>query len=207
MRLAIVLALVACSGTKSSKDGITVELASVTLANDCGDRGYQPPPPPPEPTASANMASKEAARQEVARVEPAAEMPCPPGKQCRSFSGGCAQTSMQLAFRANSTATVTVKKVELLDGMGKYVQDLAPRLPSRWDADRYVVWNEQLEPGKPIAASYALAAPDWRKLGGDDARTKKYHLRVVITVNDSDHTLEKQSISPVVSQPDVVTLR
>ncbi len=203
MRAAVLALLAACGGSTSDKGGILVELASITLADDCGDFGYMPPPSKPalEPRHEEKAASGDVA---------ASEAYCPPGAKCRSSSPGrsCAQTSMQLAFSAPTVATVKIKKVELLDGMGKYLQDLEPRLPKRWDGSAYVAWNEQLEGGKPLSTSYALTAPNWEKLGGRmEAQTKKYHLHVVVTIGDNEHSLEKQSIQPAVMQPDVVTLR
>ena len=198
MRAAVLAMFAACGGNTSDKGGVFVELASITLADDCGTSGYMPPPskPPPE------------ARQEKSAGAEASEVYCPPGGDCGDRYRGCAQTSMQLAFSAPTAAIVKVKKVELLDGMGKYIQDLAPRLPSRWNGSAYVAWDEKLDGGKPLSTSYALAAPNWAKLGGRmEAQSKKYHLHVVVTVDDREHSLEKQSIQPAVMQPDVVTLR
>jgi hypothetical protein len=216
----VLLSLVACGGHRSTKDGITVELASVTLANDCGSYGM--PPPPPEVMAAAPM-KREAAGQRVADEDisagaasvVASETYCPPGADCRSAGrhrGGCQQTSMQLYFKALAPAVVKIKKVELLDVAGKYVQDLASRSPTHWNDSAYVAWDEKLVPGKQVSTSYALAAPNWNKLGGrEKAQTKKYHLRVVVDIGDAEHTLEKLSISPAVMQampePDVVTMR
>jgi len=214
---ACLLVLVACGGNRSTKDGVTVELASVTLANDCGN--YGAPPPAPQVMAQAELkreaASERAASQDVAGAA-ASVVACPPGDDCQSAGRargyGCQQTSMQLYFKALAPTVVKVKTVELLDAAGKYVQDLAPRSPTHWNDSQYVAWDEKLVPGKQVSTSYALASPNWDKLGGRvNAQTKTYHLRVVITVGDSEHTLEKHSISPAVMQampePDVVTMR
>jgi hypothetical protein len=221
-RAAILLALVACGGNRSTKDGVTVELASVTLANDCGSWGA--PPPPPEVMAqredkSELVAAKRAANQDIARESAgaaASEAACPPGETCGSSfrrRSGCQQTSMQLYFRAASPTSVKIKTVELLDAQGKWVQDLAPRAPTYWNDSAYVGWDEHIVGGnKQVSASYALTTPNWDKLGGRVlAQTKTYHLRVVVAVGDADHTLEKMSITPTVIQvmpePDVVTMR
>ncbi len=194
MRAGALVLLAACGGSSSDKAGVAVELASVTLADDCGDYGYMPPPskPPPDPKAE----RREAASQDVANESTA------------KVYRGCSQTSMQVSFSSDHAASVTVKKVELLDGNGKYIQDLTPRMPMRWNGSGYEKWDEKLEPTKPLSASYALAAPNWTKLGGRlEAQSKKYHLHVVIDAGGSDHSLDKQTIAPVVMQPDVVTLR
>lgn len=196
-KLALV-GLVACGGSSSDKGGVAVELASVTLADDCGTAGYMPPPPKPPPPA------KEERRSEAAATMASQDV----ANEKTSVYRGCAQTSMQVAFSADHATTVTVKKVELLDGNGKYIQDLEARMPMRWNGSGYEKWDEKLEPTKPLSASYALAAPDWKKLGGRmEAQSKRYHLHVVIEAGGSSHSLDKQTIAPVVMQPDVVTLR
>jgi hypothetical protein len=221
MKLAAVmlLSLVACGGNRSTKDGVTVELASVTLASDCG--GYGAPPPPPQVMALAEKKEQREANEWVpdskTSAGAAASQPyCAPGAACQSagsvYRGGCQQTSMQLYFKTLAPAVVKIKTVELLDSGGKYVQNLAPRLPTVWNDSQYVGWDEKLVPGKQVSTSYALAAPNWDRLGGRErAQTKTYHLRVVVEVGDSEHTLEKLSITPAVMQanrePDVVTMR
>ncbi len=198
MRAVAVVLLAACGGSSSDKGGVAVELASVTLADDCGDYGYMPPPskPPPDPKAERREAAGQEANEAPARSAGTA------------VYRGCSQTSMQISFSADHAATVTVKKVELLDGNGKYIQDLTPRMPMRWNGSGYEKWDQTLEPTKPLSASYALVAPDWKKLGGRmEAQSKRYHLHVVIDAGGTDHSLDKQTIAPVVMQPDVVTLR
>ncbi len=198
MRIPVALVLLAaCGGSSSDKGGVAVELASVTLADDCGTAGYMPPPPKPPPAAKEERRGEAAsvASQDVANEK-------------SSVYRGCAQTSMQVAFSADHATTVTVKKVELLDGNGKYIQDLEARMPMRWNGSGYEAWDQKLEPTKPLSASYALAAPDWKKLGGRmAAQSKRYHLHVVIDAGGRSHSLDKQTIAPVVMQPDVVTLR
>lgn len=227
MRLALaLLAVAACSGNRSSKEGVTVELASVTLASDCGN--WAAPPPPPEimavvaPREKTEVAASERPADEdrpaaAAKVGRSASQDVPArGAAGESMSQervrhSCQQTSMQLYFRANSPTAVKIKSVELLDASGKHIQDLAVRAPTVWNNSSYVAWDEKVIGGaKQVSASYALATPDWTKLGGRmEAQTKTYHLRVVVLVGDAEHTLEKMSISPMVievrAEPDVVT--
>ena len=88
------------------------------------------------------------------------------------------------------------------------LQPLAARSPTKWNASKYEPWDGKLAAGQLAQVSYSLAAPDWNKLGSRmQAQTKKYQLRVVLEVGDSEHTLEKQSISPALMMPDVVTRR
>ncbi len=207
MRSAILLVMVGCgsaASTSSSKGDVSVELSSVTLADDCGTSGNPPPPP-------TQVAGKEAAAERVADgpANMVAQGSCAKGANCNfARSRGCDQTSMQLAIKSGDALGVRVKKVELLDAGGKSLQQLAARSPTKWGASKYEPWDEKLAAGQLAQTSYSLAAPDWNKLGGRmDAQTKKYQLRVVVEVGDSEHTLEKQSISPALMQPDVVTLR
>jgi hypothetical protein len=210
MRSVLLLVLIGCGspGPSSTKDGVTVDLASVTLADDCGDHGYIPPP--------TVVADKSDAKVDPASKEPMAERAasqpyCPPGAPCNnavSHARGCSQTSMQLSFKAGAATTVKVTKVELLDESQKTIGTLASRLPKRWDSSKYIAWNEQLGANERVATSYALAAPNWEDMGGRfKAQAKKYQLRVTINVGDAEHVVEKQSISPVVMQPDVMTRR
>jgi hypothetical protein len=210
MRSVLLLALIGCGspGPSSTKDGVTVDLASVTLADDCGDHGYIPPPTVVAQAGSDHQKAADteiAAKQSVARSETA----CPNGEDCHHHARaarGCSQTSMQLSFKGTAPS-VKIKKVELLDDTSRPIQELASRSPKKWDGNKYVAWNEQLA-GDRVATSYALAAPKWEDLGGRlKAQAKKYHVRVTIAVGDSEHTVEKQSISPAVMQPDVVTSR
>jgi hypothetical protein len=206
MRRLLVLALIGCGspGPSSTKDGVTVELASVTLADDCGDHGYIAPPAVVAEKSDKAEKPDPMAKQAVAR----SEAYCPPGDECnnRRMARGCSQTSMQLSFKGTAPS-VKVKKVELLDDKSMPLQELASRLPKKWDGNKYVAWNEALA-GDRVATSYALAAPNWESLGGRmKAQANKYHVRVTIAVGDAEHTVEKQSISPAVMQPDVVTLR
>ena len=212
MRSVILLMLVGCGSTpstSSAKGGVSVELSSVTLADDCGDRGS--PPPPPSQLAAAGSGKMTDEQKRAAEAESANMVAgsCAKGANCNfARSRGCDQTSMQLAFKSGDAAGVHVKKVELLDAAGKSLQELASRKPTRWNASKYEAWDEKLAADQLAQTSYALAAPDWNKLGGRmDAQTKKYQLRVVVEVGGADHTVEKQSISPALMQPDVVTLR
>jgi hypothetical protein len=200
MRSPLLLLVIGCgSGPLSNKDGVAVELGSVTLADDCGDHGYIAPPAEPSKELKEAQVTEKAAMADVAS--------CPKDADCgHSGALSCNQTSMQLSFKAAAPATVKVKRVELLDDKSMPIQELTARLPKSWNGRQYTAWNEQLAKTDRFATSYALSAPNWEKLGGRmKAQGHKYHLRVTITVGDTDHTVEKQSISPVVMQPDVVT--
>ena len=58
-----------------------------------------------------------------------------------------------------------------------------------------------------LAVSYKLSAPDWNKLAGGQwqAASKKFALRVTVSISDKDRTVEKQSIVPAMPEPAVAT--
>jgi len=171
---------------------VTVELAAVTLADDC-----------PDPVVET---------QRNAKPTPGAVAPTPPadrcaGPDCGSLRARCDQTSMQLAFHSSAgtkPTQVSVKKVELLDAEGNVLGQLAARNPTRWGTDTYVRWDQTLGPEQTLQASYALASPNYEAVGGrGNAEGKTFQLRVTIAVGNSERVVEKQSISPVVLEPDV----
>ena len=88
---------------------LSVELAAVTLGDDCAP----PPPATPKPA--------------ITQPPAAAPMKVAPGG---SYRGACDQTTMQLVIKTPSSfkaGTVKIKKVELLDADGKLLQTLAAR--------------------------------------------------------------------------------
>ncbi len=133
-RFVLLAALVACGGSSSDKAGVAVELASVTLADDCGDHGYRAPPSTPPPEAKKERAAaNETVSQDVAARSAGS-----------AYAPSCSQTSIQISFSSDHADQVTIKKVELLDATGKYIQDLAARSPSRWNGSQYEKWDEKL---------------------------------------------------------------
>lgn len=204
MRHAIIVALAVtgCSKsfTSSTASGVSVELAGVTLADECGDSG--PPPKPP------GIVAKRApvGQDKVDAMEP----PCH-GSDCRqAHAAACDQTSMQLAMRSSASAAMTIhiKQVELLDSGGKVLEVLTARKPSKWaDDGSYVSWDETVAANQTLAASYSLSSPSWDKIaeGRVKAHTKVFALRVTVTVGNAETTVEKQSIQPVMLEAPVET--
>ncbi len=179
---------------------VMVELAAVTLADDCGSTDLPPPVaqmnrPGPSPAAA-----------------PAVRAPMPPGDICEDcvYTPHCDQTSMQLALRATAgtgTTNVKIKKVELLDSRGNFLANLDARLPTKWDGQRYAAWDQTIGADQKLAASYLLNAPDWNALTGSrwSAHTKTFQLRVTLAVGTKDRTVDKQSITPAMLEPPVPT--
>jgi len=180
---------------------VRVELAAVTLGDDCGDHGFIPPP--------IAMAPAEAPMP----PPPGAAAPCNPsmGSCGGSYVQHCDQTSMQLSLRASDGSeptNVRVKLVELLDTDGKLLAKLAPRSPTRWTTDgSYTPWDQTIAPNQTLAASYSLSAPDWNTLTGSrwNAHSKTFQLRVILTIGSKDRTVDRQSITPAMLPPPVPT--
>jgi hypothetical protein len=219
-RFMLLVAFVACSKaepTSSPNDPgvaprsaeIAVELAGVTLAEDCGDSVKTKPPQPPAQPRQDKAAA-------IMPAQPAAEMSvgaCATPGGCGSLpQPACEQTAMQLSLKVPdgvSASTIKIKTVELLDSTGKTVATLVSRAPSKWDGKgAYVTWDEAVPAGKADhSVSYKLTAPDWNALTGGrwNAPSKRFNLRVTVTIGNREKTIEKQSIQPATPEPHVVT--
>lgn len=178
-----------------------VELAAVTLGDDCGSTDLTPP------VAQMNRPSPSAIPAGVPAVAP-----MPPADICEGcvYRPHCDQTSMQLSLRATAgagTTSVKIKKVELLDARGKFLANLDARMPTKWDGQSYVEWNQTITGDQKLSASYLLSAPDWSQLAGNrwNAHTKTFQLRVTLAVGTTDRTVDKQSITPAMLEPPVPT--
>jgi hypothetical protein len=184
VRSSFVLALAAfafaCGGSpapdttpRNKANKVEVTIASVTLADDCGTG---PTTMPSEPTAS---------------LGDSASMDEPSGGASMSASmarRACEQSSIQLRV-ANSTdagSKVAIEKVEVLDESGAVVGELTPRDPSKWDADAYAAWDEQVAPSQVLQVSYALSAPLVE-------RGATYTVRVTLAAGDDQRTLEQKT--------------
>jgi hypothetical protein len=164
--------------TQPAAPDVMVELAAVTLGDDCGG-------------------------------SPAVMAPMDICEGC-TYTPHCDQTSMQLSLKATAgtgSTAIQVKKVELLDHRGAFLADLTSRTPTRWNGDAYQPWNQSIEAGRTLSASYMLTAPDWNKLtkGRWNAHTKTFQLRVTLAVGSKDRTVDKQSITPALLEPAVPT--
>ena len=88
---------------------------------------------------------------------------------------------------------IQVKRVELLDAAGTVVGTLTPRTPSRWVDGTYQPWDQHLEAGQNVTASYALSAPRWDQLPGGRDPSAVYRARVTISIDGEDRTFDKQA--------------
>ena len=204
-RVGFLVVMVACSkaeppeqepAVSPKRPEVKVELAGVTLGDDCADGvTTQPIAPPSAPAASAP------------RPEAAGDCGLP---GCLTRVNACEQTVMQLALDVPADAAATtfkIKRVELLDDQGTLFSTLTARAPSRWNGRAYVAWDETVATGKTtLAVSYKLSAPDWSKTHGKlGASGKRFTLRVTTAISDRERTIEKQAIVLVMPEPAAVT--
>lgn len=185
-KLALLLVVAGCwsSGTPSpikppAPGAIVVDIASVSLAEDCGTDAQPADPVRPIQRSSSS------------RPNPASV----PGSSSQSDDSrgeaACEQTTMQLSIKAGSAGAIRVKRVELLDAKGKVVGTLTPRAPSRWVDSNYQPWDQRVEAGQNLTASYALSAPTWATLPGGRDPSAAYRVRVTIAIDDEERTFDK----------------
>lgn len=186
MKTAVLLAALtgcwsASQPTPTTNTDVKVDLASVSLADDCPDAAAADIPAPSQGScAGPGM--------------------CPDMGRRR-----CEQTMLQVTVDAKAATELHIKKVELLDPSGKVLGTLAARKPTQWsdNSGAYVAWNEKVPGDKPLKASYSLSAPDFGDNGPDPSVT--YKVRVTFAVGGKDQVIEKEaSVSANVEAP-VVT--
>ena len=180
-------AIAGCAASDATpKQDVAVELAAVTLGEDCPGT---PPPPPPA-------------------TKPAADSDAKANRLDDYATRACRQTSMQLSLKnpAAAITTIAIKRVELLDSNHKLLEVLAARKPTRWDGKRYVVWDQSIGANEALATSYVLASPSWDKLvkGRNNAPTT-FHVRVTLTIGTQTRTIEKQTTAAAMIEPEVDT--
>jgi hypothetical protein len=191
-----------------AKPELKIALAGVTLADDCADGvATKPTPPPAAPVKQAKTAP--AADIAASQTMPSAGA-CADPSNCHGPSfpqQPCEQTSMQLSVRAADATSIKIKRIELLDSSGKVVDVLTAKAATRWETDKYIAWDETLAAKQELVASYKLSSPAWDKIskGRWNAHTMTFQLRVTVTADGADRTIEKTSITPAMLEPPVAT--
>lgn len=180
-RFLLLAALAACTASEAAPPATRVELAAVTLGEDCA-------PPPSTPATPARPA---------------------PGAFAPS-SRTCEQTSIQLSIASPAGAAATalrVTRVELLDAKGARLQMLTVRTPQRFLDGEYQAWDGKLAAGETVSAMYALSAPNWSKLTGGrwNAHDKVFQVRVTYALGGRSRTVVKQAVSAARIDPAVPT--
>ena len=198
--------------TPAPTGDVTIELAGITLGDDCGG-DWTPPPPATAPAATTPPASTAPASPAAVSPSrgPAAPSSCAVGANCGGSTRACQQTSVQLSMQAKggtTPTTIRVKKVELLDSSGKLLAELASRAPMKWtDAGSYQPWDQTIAPGAQLAVSYTLASPAWGSMEGGmyGQANKTFQVRVTVLVGTKDRVIEKAAIQPTIMPPAVPT--
>jgi len=159
---------------------ITIQMSSVTLAEDCGAAAVHPPAP-------------DSTGQSERKRAPRAESEADSDERAKS-QRRCEQTSMQLSLTgapSGSPVQLGVKKVGLFDDKGTLIGELTSRDPSVWSATgAYVPWDQTVAPTKTLAVTYMLSAPNWSKVGNRWDRS--YTLKAVLTVGGADRSVERE---------------
>lgn len=179
---------------------ITVDLASVSLAEDCGTNAKPADPVIAPPTHR---------KPQPPQAPKASQPPGAPASNSGGYHAGeraCEQTTMQLSIKAEGAGTISIKRVELLDASGKLVGTLTPRSPSTWTGGDYQPWDERVAAGQNLTASYALSAPEWSKLPGGRDPSLQLRVRVTVGVGNEERTLDKAAVveGPALPMPEGV---
>lgn len=170
---------------------VTVEIASVTLGDDCGA-----------------AAARASAGDSVAGAPPPARAQVGASAMAK-MARACEQTSVQLSLRAGPGAaspSIEVRQVRLTDASGASLGALIPRGPVVWSADgAYVPWDQTIEPGETLSVAYALSAPEWGKIG--DRYGKTYRLEVTLAIGGVERAVQKEVriSAPTIMPPNVAT--
>jgi hypothetical protein len=97
-------------------------------------------------------------------------------------------------------ATISIRKIEIVDQRGTTVGELTAREPCRWTDDAYQPWDEQIGADQIMQVSYALSQP-FVHAG------ESYTVRVTVAAGDDERTVERRTMieAPASLPPGVVT--
>ena len=207
---------------------VLAELASATLADDCGQHAAATPPAGGAAVASAEAAQEPARAASATMVKPpanrvargdvditagAARGKCA-GPNCNfNRPRACQQTTMQLTLTAPDKlppTSVEVVKIELLDeGTKASLGALTAREPNVWRSDgQYQPWDGHVLASDRLNVSYKLSAPDWTRLAGSRAAAagKSFLMRVTLRIGGQESAVDRVVQSaPLIVEPHVVT--
>jgi hypothetical protein len=175
--------------TLPTGEPVQISIAAVTLADDCG---HGPTVAPVPETASIEKPGRRRSK-DVSM-----------GRESMSLAGAraCEQSSLQLRVEnaSGAPATITIRKIEIIDEHGAMVGELTARAPSRWVGDTYQAWNEEIGADQIMQVSYALSEP-YVHAG------ESYTVRVTVAAGDDERTVERRTMieAPASLPPGVVT--
>lgn len=166
---------------------VRVEIASVTLGQEC------------DPHAAAKAEATIEADADVSAES------VPAGRSAAKRKRACEQSTLQLSIwgpQVGKPVELRVGAVELLDEQGRALGQLRAREPTRFDGSVYRAWDQQVAPRSTQTVSYKLGAAPV-----PIARDTGYRVQVRLTVGGRDRTVTKalRLESPAYLPPDVKT--
>lgn len=162
-----------------SPAAITLAIASVQITRDCPD----------EPS---RAVEQKADRGEASITQIEAE------KQSQR-PNGCEQSTLQLSLEntGGRAGKLHINTVRVLDGASKRVLATLPsRKPSRWLADGYQPWDEQVPGNALTQATYRLGEPTWKDGGVHSLEFQPYFVEIVATIDGRKQTVRSAEIVP-----------
>jgi hypothetical protein len=120
-----------------------VAISSVQISDDC-----------PDPVAAAPAMSPSQA--------PASRPP--PSDSSALYDAGCLQSTIQIAFAAQGESQIALREVRLMTPEGKTLGTIAHRLPTMWQDNSYVTWDEVLPENSDLKAAYKITPPNWQEV-------------------------------------------
>ena len=107
--------------------------------------------------------------------------------------GICRASSVQLDIVSlqHTTAKFTVIEVRLYDADTRALVDtLLPSLPTKWDGQSYLAWDENVPSRSNLKAKYTLTAPKRGGAAGLFAPSKPFKTKVDVEVDGQRRTLD-----------------
>lgn len=158
--------------------------------------------------ASATLADDCPAPQEAGAPRPGEDDPGLWAGDCAEDGpcGWCTQTAVQLAIEAgdgDAAVPFEVVAIRLRTLDGALVDELSPHRAQVFAGERYVAWDERIEPGASLVVRYETDAPDWSgSAGAFRAPSQSFRLEMVVRIDGVERTL---SLEPVSREPEIVT--
>jgi len=154
---------------------VTVALAAVALAGDCG-------------AISSGTSTKGGAC-------PTATPDCGCRQSTVQLKVNATDGTRDVTFQV-----VSVRIVDPADGA--QLDKLTARSPQKWSGNTYVDWDQKIAPLDDFAASYKTSAPNWTVLSGGRVAQTAYRVEVDLLIDGQARTV---SIDGVTREPPIST--
>lgn len=146
-------ALIACSGQDDTKSTVpTTPVSPVPTTGEAGDANVAfssvqmledcPDPAPATPASGMSPDDSSAVYQD------------------------CMQSTIQIAFAAQGegSSQIALREVRLATPEGKVLGTIAHRLPTVWQDNGYVTWDQVLPGDTELKAAYKITPPNWQEV-------------------------------------------